>query len=255
MTRALTTGPVAETEIGRGDRAATIARLRGKIAAVERSGPADRPPPVVAAPSAVEEATAEGLAGLARPGTVGVLDGSPTALLGLLARVTAAGGHAAIVGLPQLGLAAAAEMGAVLDRLVWIPDPGPDPLAVTAVLVDGMALVVLDPAGAALAPSRTRAITARVRRGPGALVVAGGDWPGADVRVEAAVTGGVGLGCGHGRIRGLDLAVRIRSRSGAPRGIGLALRHDGRRLTWSQGDTRQTEPAPASAPVRIGHGA
>ena len=76
-------------------------------------------------------------------GTVAVCSGARSLLLSMVAAVTAAGGNAAIVGQPDIGLLAAAEMGADLSRLAVIPDPGTDPVEVAAVLVDGMDLVVL----------------------------------------------------------------------------------------------------------------
>lgn len=76
------------------------------------------------------------------PGTVGVLSGARSLLLSMVASVTAAGGNAAIVGQPDIGLLAAVEMGADLSRLAVIPDPGTDPVEVAAVLIDGMDLVV-----------------------------------------------------------------------------------------------------------------
>ncbi|ETB44531.1 hypothetical protein O975_01740, partial [Mycobacterium avium subsp. paratuberculosis 11-1786] len=76
-------------------------------------------------------------------GSVAVLSGARSLLLSMVAAVTAAGGNAAIVGQPDIGLLAAAEMGADLSRLAVIPDPGTDPVEVAAVLVDGMDLVVL----------------------------------------------------------------------------------------------------------------
>ncbi len=244
---------------GRGaDRAETLARLRGRIAAVEGGGsPAPMPMPQTAPPAPVPEQmrvqapasadasrTAESVpAGLPEParGTVGTLDGSPTVLLGLIAQITSGGGHVAVIGLPRLGLIAGAEMGAVLDRVVWVPDPGPDPEAVAAVLIDGMDLVVLDPARAEVPPTRARAITARVRRSSARLLVVGARWPGADTRIDAAVTGCVGLGRGHGRISGLELTVRVRGRAQAPRGLRLALGAEGDRLCW------RDAPAPADA--------
>lgn len=51
------------------------------------------------------------------PGTVGVLSGARSLLLSMVASVTAAGGNAAIVGQPDIGLLAAVEMGADLSRL------------------------------------------------------------------------------------------------------------------------------------------
>ena len=76
-------------------------------------------------------------------GTVAVLSGARSLSLSMVAAVTAAGGHAAIVGQPDVGLLAAVEMGADLSRLAVIPEPGADPVEVAAVLMDGMDLVVL----------------------------------------------------------------------------------------------------------------
>ena len=75
-------------------------------------------------------------------------------MLGMVAAVTGDGGNAAIVGLPDTGLLAAAEMGADLSRLAVIPDPGGDPVEVAAVLLDGMDLVVLGLGGCSVPPAR-----------------------------------------------------------------------------------------------------
>ena len=82
----------------------------------------------------------------------------------MVAAVTAAGGHAAIVGQPDMGLLAAVEMGADLSRLAVIPDPGADPVEVAAVLMDGMDLVVLGLGARSVPPTRARAVTARAGR-------------------------------------------------------------------------------------------
>ena len=67
-------------------------------------------------------------------GAVAVLTGARSLPLSMVAAVTAGGGHVAIVGCPEAGLLAAAEMGADLSRLAVIPHPGIDPVEVAAVL-------------------------------------------------------------------------------------------------------------------------
>ena len=111
-------------------------------------------------------------------GTVAVLSGARSLPLRLVAAVTAAGGHAAIVGQPDVGLLAAVEMGADLSRLAVIPDPGADPVEVAAVLMDGLDLVVLGLGGRSVPPTRARAVTARARQKGCTLLVTGGDWHG-----------------------------------------------------------------------------
>jgi hypothetical protein len=148
-------------------------------------------------------------------GTVGVLTGARSLALGLAASVTAGGGFVAIVGQPDAGLLAAAEMGADLDRLAVIPDPGADPVEVAAVLMDGMDLVVLGLRGRTVPPSRARAVTARARHKGCTLLVADGDWPGATVRLDARVCGYDLSGSpGRGRITGVRLSARARARAG-----------------------------------------
>src|ERR1700730_12858765 len=60
-------------------------------------------------------------------GTVAVLSGARSLLLNVVASVTAAGGNAAIVGQPDIGLLAAVEMGADLSRMAVSPDSGNEP--------------------------------------------------------------------------------------------------------------------------------
>jgi hypothetical protein len=147
-------------------------------------------------------------------GTVAVLSGARSLLLSMVAAVTAAGGNAAIVGQPDIGLLAAAEMGADLSRLAVIPDPGTDPVEVAAVLIDGMDLVVLGLGGRSVSHTRARAVVARARLKGCTLLVTDGDWQGAPTRLQARVCGyeitASGRGApapGFGRISGVRLQV------------------------------------------------
>jgi hypothetical protein len=161
-------------------------------------------------------------------GVVAVVSGARSLSLRLVAAVTAAGGHAAIVGQPDVGLLAAVEMGADLSRLAVIPDPGGDPVEVAAVLMDGLDLVVLGLGGRVVAPTRARAVTARARQRGCTLLVTDGDWPGASTRLESRVCGyevtGAGAGAptpGCGRISRVRLATRASGRaSGHARVVG-----------------------------------
>ena len=120
-------------------------------------------------------------------GTVAVLLGARSLPLSMVAAVTAAGGNAAIVGQPDVGLLAAVEMGADLSRLAVIPDPGTDPVEVAAVLMDGMDLIVLALGGRSVPLTRARAVVARARQKGCTLLVTDGDWQGASIRLEARV--------------------------------------------------------------------
>src|ERR1700749_2495758 len=122
-------------------------------------------------------------------GTVAVLRGPRSLPVSMVAAVTAAGGNAAIVGQPDVGLLAAVEMGADLSRLAVIPDPGSDPVEVAAVLMDGMDLVVLALGGRSVPLTRARAVVARAHHKGGTLLVTDGDWRGATIRLKAWVCG------------------------------------------------------------------
>jgi hypothetical protein len=200
------------------DRAEQVEHLRRKIAAV--SGKVSRghaPPPRVEEliPDAqsllpMPESLAETLPEALPRGSVAVASGARSLTLGVVATVTAAGGHAAVIGQPDIGLLAAVEMGADLTRLALVPDPGADPIEVAAVLLDGMDLVVLELGGRSVPLSRARAVTARARNKGCTLLVTGGNWQGARMRLEARVSGYeiTGGRAGLGRISRVCLEVR-----------------------------------------------
>jgi hypothetical protein len=174
------------------------------------------------------ETLAQSLPGALPRGVVAVLSGARSLSLRLVAAVTAAGGHAAIVGQPDIGLLAAVEFGAELSRLAVVPDPGPDPVEVAAVLMDGLELVVLGLGGRSVAPTRARAVTARARQKGCTLLVTSGDWPGAAMWLDARVRGyelaGAGTGSpipGCGRISRVCVDTRGRGRLVPPgRAVG-----------------------------------
>jgi hypothetical protein len=143
-------------------------------------------------------------------GSVAVLSGARSLLLGMVAAATAAGGNVAIVGQPDIGLLAAVEMGADLSRLAVIPNPGTDPVEVAAVLIDGMDMVVLGLGGRRVPQTRARAVVARARNKGCTLLVTDGDWQGAPTRLAARVCGyeiTAGSRPGFGRISKVRLQV------------------------------------------------
>ena len=204
-------------------RAEQLESLRRKMASVSEKmsgampglpAPADDLLPESESQLPVPRWLAEALPAPLPQGTVAVLAGARSLLLSMVAAVTAAGGNAAIVGQPDIGLLAAVEMGADLSRLAVIPDPGTDPVEVAAVLVDGMDLVVLGLGGRRVPQTRARAVVARARLKGCTLLVTDGDWQGASTRLDARVcgyeitAGGRGTPTpGFGRISGVRLQV------------------------------------------------
>src|SRR4030095_5060648 len=107
--------------------------------------------------------------GLRRGATVTVSRSAALALA-LVAGASAAGSWVAAVGLPDLGIVAAAETGIALERLALVPTPGAKawPAAVAALLEDGDVVLVRAPARLPAAQARRLAARARER---GAVLV------------------------------------------------------------------------------------
>ena len=141
-----------------------------------------------------------------------MLSGARSLPLSMVAAVTAAGGNAAIVGQPDVGLLAAVEMGADLSRLAVIPDPGTDPVEVAAVLMDGMDLIVLALGGRSVPLTRARAVVARARRKAARCwsPMATGRVRRYDWKLESAVTKPLRIQPGFGRISKVRLEVCAR---------------------------------------------
>lgn len=188
---------------------------------------------VLAVPDALASLFPHG--GLAR-GSVAAVSGAGSLLLGIVAAVTASGGHVAVVGQPRFGLLAAAEMGAELHRLAVVPDPGEDPVEVAAILLDGLDLVVLGLGGRSVPPSRARAVVARARSKGATLLVTDGHWSGVELRLDAVVrsVGGVGTGdrSGRGRVRTLRVEVHAQGKAMRPRSSSFDLRSERGRIEW-----------------------
>ncbi|MCZ9635262.1 hypothetical protein [Rhodococcus sp. BH5] len=181
--------------------------------------------------------------GLAR-GSVVSVDGASSVLLSLLASVTGSGKHAAIIGLPKLGLLAATEMGADLARCALIPTPGSAAIDVAAILLDGMDLVVLGLAGAAVPPTRARAVVARARSKGSCLVVTEGRWDGADIRINSHVAEYTGIGQGYGRITGFSVDVEVSGRGVRPRSGRFDLSATGGAVGWTASAPEEAAPLP-----------
>ena len=179
--------------------------------------------------------------GIQRGGTVviGSAAGGTSLALSLLAAATEGGSWTAAVGLPWLGLVAAAELGVNLRRLALVPSPGERWPAVVAALLDGVDLLLLGPSAARSADARR--LTSRVREQGTVLLVleapGGRSWPeAADVRLSVAGAEWEGLGTGHGYLRRRRMEVVATGRRGAARERRVAL--------WLPGSGEEGEVVP-----------
>ncbi|WP_436492293.1 hypothetical protein [Actinokineospora sp. HUAS TT18] len=151
--------------------------------------------------------------GLRPGGTVAVRD-SAALLLALLAEATAGGSWAALVGIPDLGVLAAAELGVAVDRLALVPQPGVDIVGVTAALLDGFDIVAV--VAPRITQAHARRLSARARHRDAALI-AFGSWPSPDLELRCSGGRWSGLGDGHGHLRGHVVDVYAQGRGSAAR--------------------------------------
>lgn len=149
--------------------------------------------------------------------------GSTSLALAALAGPSAAGSWAAAVGVPSLGLAAAAGFGVELDRLLLVPDagaPGGSTWATAvATLLDAVDVVVVRPP-ARVPAGEARRLAARARERGSVLVRLGlsSDWPeAADASLTVVSTAWEGLGSGHGHLRARRAVVEAGGRRGLDR--------------------------------------
>ena len=163
-------------------------------------------------------------------------DGATSLALAVAAAPSAAGSWTAVVGEEGLGLAAAAEAGLALERLLVVTAPGSrDVVEATAALI-GAVDVVLVGSEVRLGAADRRRLAARLRErgsvliglGGGALGgrgLAGGAPDGADVRLRVVSSRWSGLGDGWGLLRSRRVSVRAEGRGAAsrPRSVDLLL--------------------------------
>ncbi|WP_246817461.1 hypothetical protein [Corynebacterium sp. HMSC071B10] len=198
--------PIRQLADPGGDRHAQIAQLRARMA--ELGGEAA--PQVVAGEGVLS--VPGGLArvlpggGLPRRAITQVSD-MPALVVELLDRVAGAGGTVGVIGWPELSYAGMSA--GALERVIAVPEPGIEDLAVAGVLAEGLDLVVLRTrTELQLSPVRARPLLARLRKGDAALVAVNVAVPSPALRISGQVAQFHGIGRGTGRIRGIDVRVR-----------------------------------------------
>ncbi len=167
--------------------------------------------------------------GLARGSVIVVAgDGGATSLaLALAAGPSAAGGWTAVVGCPDLGLAAGGEMGLALERLALVSEPPPGEWAgVVAALIGAVDVVVMSPTHR-VRTGDARRLAARARERGTILVQIpnrrrserGGVGSGleADLRLTVLEGRWQGLGQGHGHLQARRLTIETGGRRRAAR--------------------------------------
>ena len=177
--------------------------------------------------------------------------------LALAAEASKAGSWVAAVGIPSLGVASAAELGVVLERLVLITPP-PDSLwpTVAAALIDAFDVVLLGWPEVSGSMARRLGMRTRDRKSvliPVAAGPGGRNWhEAADVRLAVNNASWQGLGWGHGRLAARRLEVETGGRrSPRPRRTVLWLPDNRGRVTAEprRGIGPYNGPRPVADPI------
>ncbi|WP_448810037.1 hypothetical protein [Agromyces bauzanensis] len=189
--------------------------------------------------------------GTLREGTVVQVEGSMTLLMALLAGPSASGRWAAVAGMPEFGVEAAARFGIALDRLVLVPDPGRQWLTVVAALADVIPVVAVRPAGR-VSPAESSRLQARLRQRGTTLLVAG-EWPGSDARIGVETSEWQGLEQGHGHLAEREVVVSVAGRGEFERRGRSRLRLPGRHLEFAPAvaSPGSVEPVHLGEPVLL----
>jgi len=146
------------------------------------------------------------------------VSGGTALALALSAVPTRSGSWCAAVGLPELGLVAAYQLGVRLDRFALVPRPGPQWAVVAAALLEGADLLLIRPPSN-VSPADARRLVARARERDAVLVVVGSRrWPeAADLRLRVVASSWTGLGQGQGYLGDRDIEVAVTGRRAAAR--------------------------------------
>lgn len=193
-----------------------IRALRGRMAAIGVAG-------VQTSIAAEQSALAgiipvpEALSGLLPGGglarrTMVCMNECPTLAVHLLVHAARHGETVGVVGWPELCFAEMSEYEDVFARVVYVPDPGIEPLSVAATLSEGLDLVFCYLPQKEVTPSRARPLLGKLRRGTASIIVVGAQVSNPAVRLRATVRGFHGVGRGTGRIRTLELSVEVSAR-------------------------------------------
>lgn len=123
------------------------------------------------------------------------------------------GAWGAIVGMPDLGIEAARDLGVPIDRVALVPHPGRSWLDVVASLAEAMPVVLAASPGR-VTPTDAARLSARLRQASSTLLIAG-PWPNAATVVRDVRAEWQGLADGDGRLAAGGLVVEVVS-GGAP---------------------------------------
>jgi hypothetical protein len=147
-----------------------------------------------------------------RRGIMYQCDSSASLVWSLLAEASSRGIWCALVGLPDMGIAAAQDMGVNVDRLVLVPYPGEQWLPVVGALSDVVGIIALGPV-ARPSDRMTATLMGRLRERDTTLLVSS-TWPKVEANIRVTSHHWEGLGRGHGMLSHHRLGLSFTARHG-----------------------------------------
>ena len=165
-------------------------------------------------------------------GSVVACEGSAAAslALALAAKPSQEGEWVAVAGFPDIGLAAAAEIGVVSARLVMVAEPTAsfsDAMwaDVLAAMIDGFDVLLLGPGTSRVRTNTARRLLARAQARGAVIITVGANAAFAgDLRFDVTQASWQGLGEGHGVAHGRHARVQLAGRRvPRPRSVDLWL--------------------------------
>ena len=190
------------------DRTATIEALRERLRGMQQAVPQQAPELDESAPAGLDEVVRR-----LRVGAAHSIE-SRSLALACLGAAMPSGAWGAIVGMPDLGIEAARDLGVPIERVALVPRPGAAWLDVVASLAEAMPVVLAASPGR-VSPTDAARIAARLRQASSRLFVIG-PWPNAATVVRSVRAEWQGLADGDGRIAAGSLVVEA-SAGGASR--------------------------------------
>lgn len=190
------------------DRTATVEALRARLRSMQQAAPQHVAPTLdETAPAGLDEVVRRLRAGRAHS-----IESRSLALVCMGAAMPP-GAWGAIVGMPDLGIEAARDLGVPIERVALVPHPGRAWFDVVASLAEAMPVVLAASPGR-VTPTEAARLVARLRQSSSTLLIAG-SWPNAATVVRSVRAEWQGLADGDGRIAGGTLLVEAAS-GGAP---------------------------------------
>jgi len=201
------------------ERAGDILRLRREIGRMQRRRSDESSIPL---PPALQDLLPQG--GL-QTGTVYSVSPSPSLLFALMSVNSQRGGWCAAVGMPTLGLEAAAGFGIDLSRLILVPEPGDRWLAVVSALAEVVPLIAMNP-GTTVRDADASRLAARLRD-RGCTLLTTSPWPQGEGLITLHDPHWEGLGEGWGLLSDRTVTLTAQTRSNpVPKSLRVRLPDD-----------------------------